>query len=147
MKPKNRHREGAMLQLIYARITGVVFVLIGAADLLLDIPVIDLPQDVLYLSTGSILLYVGFWEKATCITRPVIRGMGILYLLAGVLVLGSIFLLDLPNLIGDSLVFDGGHIVFGIVSILVGCLSPRVKASSESATSNQRKSEPPDRVL
>ena len=125
-----------MLQLIYALITGVVLVLIGAADLLLDIPGINLPQDVLYLTTGGIFLYVGFWEGATCIIGTVICGVGILYLWAGVLVLGLVFLLDLPNLANESLLADGGQVLLGIVSILVGCLSPRVKASSESATSN-----------
>jgi hypothetical protein len=106
----------------YACAAGIVLVSLGAVGVLLGIPGVGVPQDVIYLVSGGIFLYEGLWQIHASTIRTVICGMGMLYLFAGVLVLCGVFLLDLPDLAGMSLIDDEAHVVFGTVSILLGCL-------------------------
>lgn len=132
---EKRDREGALVLLrAYACAAGMVLVSLGAVGVVLGIPGVGVPQDLLYLFSGGIFLYEGLWQIHASTIRTMICGIGMLYLFAGVLVFCGVFLLDLPDLGGISLIDDGAHVAFGIVSILLGCLWPSGESSSEPET-------------
>ena len=109
----------------YAKVAGIVLILITVTNLLFDVWGISPLEDVLYLSTGSILVYVGFGLRNPRDTRYMIGGIGVLYLLASVFVLALFFLLDLPLRGEDNyLVDDLLRAVFGTISLLVAALLP-----------------------
>jgi hypothetical protein len=109
----------------YAKVAGIVLILITVTNLLFDVWGISPLEDVLYLSTGSILVYVGFKLRNSRDTRYMIGGIGVLYLLASVFSLALFFLLDLPLRGEDNyLVDDLIHAVFGTISLLVTALLP-----------------------
>jgi hypothetical protein len=108
----------------YAGIVGVVIILIGIVGLLLgEQPLlgfvnIDILEDIIHLVTGGLLAYVGFGQRDEGLARNVVGGLGVIYLLVGVLgfVIPMLFGL-LPH--GYSIVDNIIHLVLGVASIAV----------------------------
>jgi hypothetical protein len=75
----------------YAGVVGVVIILIGIVGLLLGeqpllgLANIDIMEDIIHLVTGGILAYVGFGQRDVEFARNVVGGLGVIYLLVGVL--------------------------------------------------------------
>ena len=109
----------------YARVVGIALILVAVANALFDIRGVSRLEDILYLITGGIFVYVGFGLRNSRDTRYVVGGMGVLYLLASVFVLALVFLFGLPLRGEDNrFVDDLLHAVFGTLSILVAALLP-----------------------
>ncbi len=108
----------------YAGIVGVVIVLIGVVGLvlgersLLGLVNIDILEDIVHLLTGGLLAYVGFGQRNVGLARSVVGGLGVVYLLVGVLgfVVPTLFGL-LPH--GYSVVDNIIHLTLGVLSIAV----------------------------
>ena len=108
----------------YAGIVGVVIILIGIVGLLLgEQPLlgfvnIDILEDIIHLVTGGLLAYVGFGQRDEGLARNVVGGLGVIYLLVGVLgfVIPMLFGL-LPH--GYSIVDNIIHLVLGVAGIAV----------------------------
>jgi len=111
----------------YAGVVGVVIILIGIVGLLLgERPLlglvnIDLPEDIVHLVTGGLLAYVGFGQRDVGLARSVVGGLGVVYLLVGVLgfIIPMLFGL-LPH--GYSVVDNIIHLTLGVLSIAVAFL-------------------------
>ena len=109
----------------YAKVVGVVIVLIGIGGLvlgeksLLGVLNIDIAEDVVHLVSGGLMAFVGFRGSESAV-RLVVGGLGVVYLLVGVL--GFI----VPDLFGllpheyktvlDNLV----HLTLGVLGIAIG---------------------------
>ncbi len=96
-------------------LTGVVGLLAGEEDLL-GLLNIDLVEDIIHLTTGGLLAYVGFAGSESTV-RKVVGAVGVVYLLVGILgfVIPDLFgllphELDLP----DHLL----HLALGIIGLL-----------------------------
>ncbi len=109
----------------YAQVVGVIVILIGVAGLLLGDQSlggalnIDIIEDIVHLVTGGLLTYVGFAHVDPGLRRNVVGGVGVLYLLVGLLgfVDPSLFGL-LPS--GYSVVDNLFHLVLGVLGIAMG---------------------------
>ena len=114
----------------YAMVVGVTVLLIGIVGLLLGQQSlfgalnIDIAEDAIHLVTGGLLAYVGFAERHIALARTVVGGIGIVYLLVGLVSFAE------PNPLGlfpseysvlDNLI----HITLGILAIAVVWLLPR----------------------
>lgn len=108
----------------YAGILGIVIIVIGVLGLVLgerslfDLVNIDLAEDIVHLVTGSLLAYVGFGQRDNKLARTVVLGLGVVYLLTGIV--GFI----VPDLFGllphEYSAFDNlFHIALGLVNIAV----------------------------
>jgi len=116
---------------LYAKVVGVTIVLIGVGGVLLGekslfgILNIDIAEDIIHLVTGGLMAAVGFrgTDKAV---RSVVGGLGVVYLLVGVL---GFFVPDLFGLLPheyttvlDNLI----HLSLGVLGVTVGFfLGPR----------------------
>ena len=75
----------------YAQILGLVLILVGLLGLLLGERVwfgvlnVDLFEDIVHLITGGLLAFVGFSERGGAYARSVVGGLGVIYLLVGLL--------------------------------------------------------------
>ncbi|MDP8972655.1 MAG: DUF4383 domain-containing protein [Actinomycetota bacterium] len=113
-----------MLLRRYAQILGVVLILVGLLGLLLGERVwlgvlnVDLFEDIVHLVTGGLLAFVGFSERGVEYARSVVGGLGVVYLLVGLLgfVTPALFGL-LPH--GYSVFDNLLHLALGIASIAV----------------------------
>ena len=111
----------------YAGVVGVVIILIGVVGLLLgEQPLlglvnIDITEDIIHLITGGLLAYVGFGQQDVGLARSVVGGLGVVYLLVGVLgfIIPMLFGL-LPH--GYSVVDNIIHLTLGVLSIAVAFL-------------------------
>ncbi len=119
----------------YAQGLGVVLILIGVGGvvlgdrLLLDIPgIFYVPKDLAHLFTGGLLVYLGFRQTDEGLARTAVAGLGVAYLLVGVLGLVLPPLLELSNGYGR---------VDNIVHLLVGILSLAVAFSSGGDTASK----------
>jgi len=109
----------------YAKVVGVVIVLIGVGGLLLgEDPLfgvlnIDIPEDVIHLVTGGLMAAVGFRGSDRAV-RSVVGGLGVVYLLVGVL--GFV----VPDLFGllqhdyETVLDNLIHLTLGVLGIVVG---------------------------
>jgi|SRR5215218_4738013 len=120
----------------YAQGLGVVLILIGVGGvvlgdrLLLDIPsIFYVPKDLAHLFTGGLLVYLGFRQTDEGLARTAVVGLGVAYLLVGVL--GFV----LPPLLKLSSNSYGR--VDNIVHLLVGILSLAVAFSSGGNTASK----------
>ncbi len=115
---------------VYAQVLGVVLILTGVLGLvlgerlLLGILNIDIVEDIVHILTGGILAYVGFGRTDLALAGNVVLGLGVIYLLVGLL--GFV----VPNLFGllpdGYTIFDNLlHLVLGILSIAVAYLPSR----------------------
>nr|MBA2532201.1 hypothetical protein [Nocardioidaceae bacterium] len=74
----------------YAKVVGVIIVLIGVGGLvlgeqsLLGVLNIDIVEDIVHLVTGGLMAAVGFRGSDSAV-RSVVGGLGIVYLIVGVL--------------------------------------------------------------
>ena len=109
---------------LYAQILGVVLILTGLLGLvlgdklLLGILNIDILEDIVHLVTGGLLAYVGFARTDLGLARNLVGGLGVIYLVVGLLgfVIPTMFGL-LPN---GYTVFDNLlHLALGVLSIAV----------------------------
>lgn len=114
---------------LYAQVLGVVLLLIGVLGLilgdglLLSILNIDVVEDIVHLLTGGLLAYVGFGRPDAALARNLVGGLGVVYLLVGVL--GFI----IPMLFGliptGYTVFDNLlHLALGVLSLVVAFVLP-----------------------
>ncbi len=120
----------------YAQGLGVVLILIGVGGvvlgdrLLLDIPsIFYVPKDLAHLFTGGLLVYLGFGQTDEGLARTAVAGLGVAYLLVGVL--GFV----LPPLL--ELSSNGYGRVDNIVHLLVGILGLAVAFSSGGNTASK----------
>jgi uncharacterized protein DUF4383 len=109
---------------LYAQILGVVLILTGLLGLvlgdklLLGILNIDILEDIVHLVTGGLLAYVGFARTDLGLARNLVGGLGVIYLVVGLLgfVIPTMFGL-LPD---GYTVFDNLlHLALGVLSIAV----------------------------
>ncbi len=108
----------------YAQILGIVLILFGVLGLLLGdglllgILNIDIVEDIVHILTGGLLAYVGFGQRDEGLARNVVGGLGVVYLLVGVLgfVIPMLFGL-LPH--GYSIVDNIIHLALGVAGIAV----------------------------
>lgn len=122
---------------IYAGIVGVVIILIGVVGLvlgeqpLLGLVNIDILEDIVHLATGGLLAYVGFGQRDVGLARSVVGGLGVVYLLVGVLgfIVPMLFGL-LPH--GYSIVDNLIHLTLGVLSIAAAFLRGGTTARAES---------------
>ena len=120
----------------YAGIVGVSLILIGVVGLvlgersLLGVLNIDLLEDITHLATGGLLAYVGFGQRDVGLARSVVGGLGVIYLLVGILgfIAPALFGL-LPH--GYSVVDNLIHLVAGVLSIAVAYLQGGATARAE----------------
>ncbi len=110
---------------LYAKVAGVTIVLIGVGGVLLGekslfgVLNIDIAEDAIHLVTGGLMAAVGFRGSDSAV-RSVVGGLGVVYLLVGVL---GIFVPDLFGLLPheyktvlDNLI----HLSLGVLGITVG---------------------------
>ena len=120
----------------YAGIVGVSLILIGVVGLvlgersLLGVLNIDLLEDITHLVTGGLLAYVGFGQRDVGLARSVVGGLGVIYLLVGILgfIAPALFGL-LPH--GYSVVDNLIHLTAGVLSIAVAYLQGGATARAE----------------
>ncbi len=120
----------------YAGIVGVSLILIGVVGLalgersLLGVLNIDLLEDITHLATGGLLAYVGFGQRDVGLARSVVGGLGVIYLLVGILgfIAPALFGL-LPH--GYSIVDNLIHLTAGVLSIAVAFLQGGATARAE----------------
>jgi len=109
----------------YAKVVGVIIVLIGVGGLvlgeqsLLGVLNIDIAEDIVHLVTGGLMAAVGFRGSHSAV-RLVVGGLGIVYLIVGVV---GIFVPDMFGLLPseyktvlDNLI----HLTLGVLGIVVG---------------------------
>ncbi|MDP8951719.1 MAG: DUF4383 domain-containing protein [Actinomycetota bacterium] len=105
----------------YAQILGVVLTLVGIVGLLLGDRVwlgilnVDILEDIVHLVTGGLLLYVGFGRPDAALARNVVGGLGVIYLLVGIL--GFV----VPMMFG--LIPHGYTVVDNLLHLALGALS------------------------
>ena len=118
----------------YAKVLGVVLLLIGVLGLVLGSTLFgifnsDLLEDIIHLGSGALMAYVGFALRDNSLARTLVGGLGVVYLLVGLL--GFVD----PNLFGliptgytlaDNLL----HLALGILGIVVGFVLPRNAATT-----------------
>ncbi len=117
----------------YAKVVGVIIVLIGVGGLILGeqslfgVLNIDIAEDIVHLVTGGLMAAVGFRGSDSAV-RSVVGGLGVVYLLVGVV---GIFV---PNMFGllpneyhtvlDNLI----HLALGVLGIALGFFLGRRRA-------------------
>lgn len=118
----------------YAGIVGVVVLLLGVVGLivgeghLFGFLNIDIAEDIIHLLTGGLMAFVGFAQTDTSLARTVVGGLGIVYLLVGILgfLSATIFgLIPSGYTLGDNIV----HLALGILGIAVAWLLPSTAAT------------------
>ncbi len=109
----------------YARVIGVVVIVIGVVGLLLGsdrlfgLFNIDLVEDIIHLATGGLMLYVGFALRDNMLARNLVGGLGVVYLLVGLLgfIVPKLFgLLPTGYNLADNLL----HLALGLLGIAIG---------------------------
>jgi hypothetical protein len=110
---------------LYAKVVGVIIVLLGVGGLLLGdkslfgVLNIDIAEDVIHLVTGGLMAAVGFRGSDSAV-RTVVGGLGVVYLLVGVL--GFI----VPDLFGllpheyETVLDNLIHLTLGVLGIVIG---------------------------
>jgi hypothetical protein len=113
----------------YAGIIGAVVVLLGIVGLiageghLFGLINIDIAEDIVHLLTGGLMLYVGFAQSDNALARTVVGGIGIVYLLVGIIGFLSATLFGLiPN--GYTWADNVVHLLLGVLGIGVAWLIP-----------------------
>ncbi len=98
-------------------LVGVVGLLAGEEPLL-GLVNIDIVEDLVHLLTGGLLAYVGLGQRDEGLARGVVGGLGVVYLLVGVLGFVIPFLFGLlPH--GYSIVDNIVHLTLGVAGIAV----------------------------
>ncbi len=112
----------------YAQLVGPTVIIIGVIGLivgeqsLLDVLNVDIAEDIIHLVTGGLLAYVGFARMDGGVVRAVVGGLGVVYLLVGLVSFAE------PNPLGlfpseystlDNLI----HLALGVLGIGAALLS------------------------
>src|SRR5215212_55828 len=108
----------------FARIIGVVLILVGIVGLVLGnklwlgILNIDIVEDIVHLVTGGLLAYVGFGRTDLVTTRNLVLALGVIYLAVGILgfLVPMMFGL-IPH--GYTVFDDLLHLALGVLSIVI----------------------------
>lgn len=111
---------------LYAKVVGITIILIGIGGLLLGngslfgVLNIDLAEDAIHLVTGSAMAAVGFFARDLRVVRAVVGGLGVVYLLVGIVGIFEPTLFGIiPN--GYDTVLDNLiHLTLGVLGIAVG---------------------------
>jgi len=113
----------------YAGIIGAVVFLLGVVGLiagespLFGLINIDIVEDIIHLVTGGLMAYVGFAQSDVSLARTVVGGLGIVYLLVGIVGFISVTVFGLfPH--GYSWADNVVHLVLGVLGIAVAWLLP-----------------------
>jgi preprotein translocase subunit Sss1 len=77
---------------LYAKVVGVVVILVGVVGLIIGDPEdgllglfnVDIAEDIVHLTTGGLLAYVGFAGTNSSV-KYVVTALGVVYLLVGVI--------------------------------------------------------------
>jgi hypothetical protein len=117
----------------YARILGIVLLVVGVLGLLLGNMLFglfnsDLLEDIIHLGSGGLMAYAGFALRDNGLARTLVGGLGVVYLLVGLLgfVAPNLFgLIPTGYTLADNLL----HLALGILGIVVGFLLPRSAAT------------------
>ena len=117
----------------YARILGIVLLVVGVLGLLLGNMLFglfnsDLLEDIIHLGSGGLMAYAGFALRDNSLARTLVGGLGVVYLLVGLLgfVAPNLFgLIPTGYTLADNLL----HLALGILGIVVGFLLPRSAAT------------------
>jgi len=110
---------------LYAKVVGASVILIGLVGLVLGdkslfgVLNIDIAEDGIHLLTGGLLLYAGF-ARDLRVTRALVGGIGIAYLVIGLVSFSQPMLFGLvPS--GYEVVLDNLiHLTLGVLGIVVG---------------------------
>lgn len=114
----------------YAGILGVVLILVGLLGLVLGerswlgVLNVDILEDIIHLVTGGLLALVGFWNRGAEYARGVVGGVGVFYLLVGLLgfFVPTLFgLLPSGYTVWDNIL----HLALGILSLGIVYYSQR----------------------
>jgi hypothetical protein len=120
---------------IYAQVIGVVLLLVGVVGLVLGNQVwlgllnVDILEDIVHLTTGGLLAYVGFGRTDLTLTRTVVGVLGVIYLVVGVVgfVVPMIFgLIPHGYTVFDNLL----HLALGVLSIALAWFVGGERAAS-----------------
>jgi len=112
----------------YAKVAGVVIILIGVVGLIAgEEPLfgavnIEISEDFVHLITGGLMAAVGFGVRDTAVVRTVVGGIGVVYLLVGVLGFVVPDLFGLLPAHGYSVVDNMIHLVLGVLGVAVAWL-------------------------
>jgi len=110
---------------LYAKVVGASVILIGLVGLVLGdkslfgVLNIDIAEDVIHLLTGGLLLYAGY-ARDLRVTRAIVGGIGIAYLVIGLVAFSQPMLFGLvPS--GYEVVLDNLiHLTLGVLGVIVG---------------------------
>ncbi|MBA3783589.1 MAG: DUF4383 domain-containing protein [Nocardioides sp.] len=109
----------------YAKVVGVVVILIGIGGLvlgeksLLGVLNIDIAEDIVHLLSGGLMAAVGFRGSDSAV-RTVVGGVGVVYLLVGML---GFFVPDMFGLLPheyETVLDNLIHLTLGVLGIAVG---------------------------
>lgn len=114
----------------FAGIVGIVLIATGLLGLVLGdaylvgLLNIELPEDVIHLITGGLLAYVGFGQRDEGLARTVLTGLGVVYVVVGLIgfAVPQLFGL-LPR--GYTIVDNLFHLGLGVVLIAVAQMAGR----------------------
>ncbi len=119
----------------FAKIVGPLLVLTGIVGLVLGdtslagVLNIDIVEDVVHIVTGGLLAYVGFAGVSASLVRSVVGGLGVVYLLVGVLGFVAPMLFGLvPH--GYSIVDNLIHLGLGIVAVGLAFMRSEERATA-----------------
>ena len=118
----------------YARIVGIVLLATGVLGLILGARIFgifnsDLMEDIIHLATGGLMAFVGFAQRDNGPVRTVVGGLGVVYLLVGLLsfIDPTLFgLIPTGYTLADNLL----HLGLGVLGIIVGFVLPRSMATT-----------------
>ena len=111
---------------LYAKVVGVTVILIGIGGLLLGdgslfgVLNIDLTEDAVHLITGGAMAAAGFLARDLRVVRAVVGGLGVVYLLVGIVGIFEPMMFGLiPS--GYETVLDNLiHLALGVLGIVFG---------------------------
>ena len=111
--------EGSKLLTTYARVVGVLLILLGLAGFvgLLETVV---ATNLYHASVGLFFVYLGFWQRDPWVVRRVVGGMGLMLLLVKAVTTVTPLLWGGPLLLGP---IEMTCFVVGVLSIAVARLA------------------------
>ena len=130
--------DDASLVRQYARIVGIVVIVIGIVGLiagerqLAGLINVDIVEDIVHIVTGGLLAWAGFALRDLRMVRNIVGGLGVVYVLVGILgfIDQELFgLLPHRYTVFDNLL----HLVLGALNIVVAWVVGRERAATARA--------------